>query len=1245
MRTVANNGRISGFGALAGAIAVAIVIGLRAAPAVGAPRVEAAALAGAVARMVAAKPGAPPLDALLTAAALRDDIGAAPMLAALRPVLRRHGQATTRLGLAALTLRALVRDLVVRVGDPRDRAWRTLPGEVASWSWLGPMPADAGTAFARESADESSVTRAARYAGRDGPATWQPVPAELLPNPQLGELIQRATDAIVFAEAWLHVTQATDVVVALVAGGRARLYLDGERVLVAEPAAAGHVVTAALPCPQLARVRLDPGWHALRVKLADPAGRFALSVAMQRADGKPLAARWTIGPPEDAKAATSRRGPQQNALDKLVAAAHKGTASAVAAIALAAQHGWPLPPDASAVMHKQRAKVSAAALAWASSPAAPGDRVSRVDQLVERGMRGDDGLAVGLLTTATTALLDLERAPDAHKRWLSTAERLRWRPEQRSARACASRVDLWVRLGADFAAYTQARACRAQWPQSLATLQVCGRLARARDDIALADEVQRAIVRLAPADPRELLDRIGLLTQNGTIDAATGQLADRIATLGVPHRRVHEILARAHVAAGRPAAALSALARLPRWQWRATTWELSSRAAARLGDRKRAIEDLRAALRSAPGRDDYRARLRLLVPDDLFFRPYRQDLLAAAGKLPVPSSALVTAFAQTVIRHDGARQARYEAQLIAVGDGAPDAYEVTVDYVPSQSTVEVLQAAVHKRDGRVVRRVKRSLQSLSESWYGLYYDLESMTLRFTGLERGDVLIVEHVVRDFAADPFGLVFGEQLLLGDDRPVLQTDVTIELPTGTALRHSTWDPKRARPLATGLAKAGSRADKGRQYDVWRLHVGHLPATPVDSSMPGATEVVPYLQVSSFASWAAAATWYAGLVEQALAGAGRDPGIKALARDLNARADTPAGKVAEVFRYVADEIRYVGLEFGIHGLKPHDASQVLSRRFGDCKDKATLIVALLTEMGIPAQVALVRTGSNGKVADGVASLGVFDHAIVWIPGLNWWLDATQQHHAVSELPELDVGGMALRIPRRGDAPADKPVPLAHATAAQNHRDGSTDVELAADGSARTRSRLTLRGLPAAEARKRLHDEATRVERIQQDIHKRWPGAAVSEVRTDGVAPVRTPVELAYTAAVPKYAEVQAGELVMRPFQPGSPLADRLATAGERAQDLLLSRAFSEVVRLRVRPPKGWELVTPGAPIVFKSAHASLKLSVAAEPGGAVARMALTIADQRIAATDHEAWRTALRTIDGHLATAVRFARVGAPK
>src|SRR5262249_8947057 len=99
----------------------------------------------------------------------------------------------------------------------------------------------------------------------------------------------------------------------------------------------------------------------------------------------------------------------------------------------------------------------------------------------------------------------------------------------------------------------------------------------------------------------------------------------------------------------------------------------------------------------------------------------------------------------------------------------------------------------------------------------------------------------------------------------------------------------------------------------------------------------------------------------------------------------------------------RYVALEFGIHGYKPYRVDRVLARRFGDCKDKASLIVAMLKVAGVDARLVLLRMRTLGGLTPEPASLAAFNHAIAYVPALDLFLDGTAEFHGTKDLPSAD--------------------------------------------------------------------------------------------------------------------------------------------------------------------------------------------------------------------------------------------------
>jgi hypothetical protein len=81
------------------------------------------------------------------------------------------------------------------------------------------------------------------------------------------------------------------------------------------------------------------------------------------------------------------------------------------------------------------------------------------------------------------------------------------------------------------------------------------------------------------------------------------------------------------------------------------------------------------------------------------------------------------------------------------------------------------------------------------------------------------------------------------------------------------------------------------------------------------------------------------------------------------------------------SDKVRYVGLEFGTAGYQPYDCNEVWANGYGDCKDKANLLVAMLRYKGIQAWHTLLDTTSHGLVEKRSPSPHQFDHMIVAVP------------------------------------------------------------------------------------------------------------------------------------------------------------------------------------------------------------------------------------------------------------------------
>lgn len=209
--------------------------------------------------------------------------------------------------------------------------------------------------------------------------------------------------------------------------------------------------------------------------------------------------------------------------------------------------------------------------------------------------------------------------------------------------------------------------------------------------------------------------------------------------------------------------------------------------------------------------------------------------------------------------------------------------------------------------------------------------------------------------------------------DVAPVHLARYTLALPSGWEyrMRWSNWPT--ADPMRTG-----------KQQFSWQF--ADLPAIKDEPSMPAWRAVAgrlslkiipsdPSLKSRQRESWNDVGAWYNTLASPRLA---PDPKIKAKVAELTAGRTDQWSKMKALATYAQRNVRYVAIEIGIGGYQPHFASEVLSNSYGDCKDKATLLAAMLREVGVDSYLVLTHTSRDVVNPDFAAMQ--FNHEIIAI-------------------------------------------------------------------------------------------------------------------------------------------------------------------------------------------------------------------------------------------------------------------------
>jgi transglutaminase-like putative cysteine protease len=270
-------------------------------------------------------------------------------------------------------------------------------------------------------------------------------------------------------------------------------------------------------------------------------------------------------------------------------------------------------------------------------------------------------------------------------------------------------------------------------------------------------------------------------------------------------------------------------------------------------------------------------------------------------------------------------------------------------------------------------------------------------------------VIEEQIETRDEKPFfaaGAVYREYI--GRPVPVLHTRVIIDAPESLPV-------KRTTRLLPNAEITETRAN-GRVR--WVLEQGAIDEREaMDSNLPPEKPGWPSVEFSTASSWQAVVANYLELTEPRIRKDDARPLLSSISGGLRRPSSRHAAReyISRIVQKLHEEVRYTGVEFGEARLIPAFPSETLRRRFGDCKDKSTLLIAALRASGIDAHLALLSAGNGQDVSPELPGLGMFDHAIVFVPGTaggeDLWIDATTEYARVGTLPAADTDRLALVI------------------------------------------------------------------------------------------------------------------------------------------------------------------------------------------------------------------------------------------
>jgi hypothetical protein len=472
-------------------------------------------------------------------------------------------------------------------------------------------------------------------------------------------------------------------------------------------------------------------------------------------------------------------------------------------------------------------------------------------------------------------------------------------------------------------------------------------------------------------------------------------------------------------------------------------------------------------------------------------------VMAAAGqitpqKYPDCDDAMVDKRMVRVYRADGSGECQDESYTkVLTEKGKRGNRSLSLSFMLPYTTVDVVKLEVIKPNGQAeeVDIAANSKEMIDDSQMGMnIYDPNSKILRVNipKVEIGDV--VHSIVRNTIHRSF--IPGESAeynLFEGSGYVRHESYDVYMPSDRPLKRIIL-----RDEIPGTVKYSTKSiEAGGTLHQWE--VSEVPRMFDEPSMPAYETVLQRLLVSTTPDWQTVSKWYWGVCQPHLDTI--TPEMKKSVAELTAEAKTDQERIQSLFYFVSKKIRYMGLtpEKDRPGFEPHDVCLTFGNKYGVCRDKAALLVAMLRVAGFDAYPVLMSVGSkkDKEVPD-----PFFNHAIVGVDlkkGDYLLMDPTAEN-TKDLLPSYECDQSILACRPEGDTLRTSPI----VPAEENMMRLKTTATLTPAGALEAKSELAFEGINDTEYREAFsHMKADDRRRFfERNLKRSLPGARLKSLK-----------------------------------------------------------------------------------------------------------------------------------------------------
>ena len=605
------------------------------------------------------------------------------------------------------------------------------------------------------------------------------------------------------------------------------------------------------------------------------------------------------------------------------------------------------------------------------------------------------------------------------------------------------------------------------------------------------------------------------------------------------------------------------------------------------------------------------------------------DWAERAGNLGPPfetKAAAVDLFRETVIRFDGSeRVTLVERRVTRIRTHEGRSVAVAVAAYPTDGGhVRELRAWLKHPSGKIAEVDTRGVVDAAEGTGDVYNEMRVRGLDASAdADTGSIFAWESIVDQ--RTPVAQFTG---FLQDDRPALRSRFRVEAPGNWTPHAAILNHAPVEPVRDGTGWAWEITGLGDLEDEpWGIPASarapRFGVTLVPKDSDSESAVPPLLRWEDVSGWVAKFSDPQAIVT---------PALEAKAQALTSGRATLDGKIRAIAGYV-QRVNYISIQMSLGrggGYRPHAATDVLAKNYGDCKDKANLMRALLRAVGIDAYLVVISAVDPEFVKDEWPSPGQFNHCIiavradagaasqVEIPGIGalTLFDPTSVSTPWGLLPAAEQDAPALLISEQRGRLFRTPPDIPN----QNRVERVIEAELKADGSLSGIVRESSSGEPGSIERNASQSlpRAEYAKRIEERIGGDASGVSVGSVKAGDDSTSGFGFEAAFRAA--RYARPVAGFLsfcpvVAEPIRIG-------ATWPEKRSGPLRFGFYTLEERGTLRLPTGYTLEELPAPVKLETPFAEYRYQCRLTQGALTFERSLRILAKRLSVEDYGAAR-----------------------